>query len=361
MAVEQVWALSVPSEYAAAFTDGEQALSVASTIGGAAGPKDYHLARWFDLAGGVYTLKSVAADAAAWYVGPGDNTYRRFHTSVEADDVTSVSVYLPPGRQRIDIALQNIQSGSSRCFVAFSLSQGGVLVYASDEDDWVQTDSVAIPSRPPLDSELPGIGDERLLLPVFSMLPNWANGINERLEWLTDVMPSEAEVEQRRALRRGPRRSIEASFLRSREKRAWLDNFLVGIGRRLFLVPLWFEQYKVPGGLTIGQTTLTFPADSLAMREFRVDDLVLIIDKDHLNYEVLRVATVTTASDEVELVSGPTRAWPAFSRVIPLRRARILEPTQLGNKTDAVATTSIRFTLTPELVVEAAEPDPLPF
>lgn len=43
--------------------------------------------------------------------------------------------------------------------------------------------------------------------------PNWADGVEERLEWLTDVLTSRSGMEQRRALRVAPRRSFEASFV----------------------------------------------------------------------------------------------------------------------------------------------------
>src|SRR5690606_19561232 len=47
---------------------------------------------------------------------------------------------------------------------------------------------------------------------AWSFAPDWTDGVTESLAWLTDVLTSETLVEQRRALRQAPRRSVQAAF-----------------------------------------------------------------------------------------------------------------------------------------------------
>ena len=188
--------------------------------------------------------------------------------------------------------------------------------------------------------------DERRSLPLFTLMPNWKGGITETLSWLTDVMVSEQNVEQRRSVRRYPRRTFEAGFLRSNENRSRLDNFFTGVGRRLHLMPMWHEQFTLTGpGRTDG--LVVFPAGSLAKREFRMGDLVLCTNGDPAHTFLLTVTMHDALTDSIVLqgvvASGP---WPSGSRIIPLRVARNMEPGALANVADRVAQTQIRFTLT---------------
>jgi hypothetical protein len=220
--------------------------------------------------------------------------------------------------------------------VAFSIWRDGNLVYASGADGWV-FDTAAIP-----DSSVPAPGDPRLALRVFSVLPNWAAGITERIEWMSEVMPSEADVEQRRSQRRFPRRSLEAGFARYDITRARLDAFLTGSGHDEVLVPLWHEQYLLTG--TLG-STLTFPDDTLAMREFFAGDLAIVMGTDPASYELLTVQSVNLGTDTITFASAPVGSWPAGSRVIPLRVGRMLEPVSMQNVAERAATVQMRFFL----------------
>lgn len=186
--------------------------------------------------------------------------------------------------------------------------------------------------------------DARRNLPVFSLTPNWKGGVLERLEWLTDVMSSEIAVEQRRAVRRYPRRSFEANFMRIDGERARLDNFLTGIGRNKFLVPLWHEQFKLPEHVgTLG--VVYFPEGTLVHREFAVGDLVML-STDANRFAILTVTHVEVANDLIALAGlGNVGTWPVGSRITPLRTARILDPVSLSNPSERVGQSQLRFSL----------------
>ena len=318
------------------FANGEKILSVASPFGSAAGRMTFRLARWFDFDGGAYTIKAVADDAAFFYASVDSLNPRAVFSTQLGQGVVQSTVYLPRGRRRMDIVLSNLTTGASPCYVIFSLWKDGNLVYASNGAGWV-FDTALIP-----DSALPDIGDPRRSLRVFSVLPNWAGGVTERIEYLSEVLPSEADEEQRISTRRFPRRSIEASFARHDLTRARLDAFLTGAGRDEVLVPLWHEQYVLPA--TLG-ATLTFPSGSLAMREFFAGDLVIAMNKEAGDYEVLTVETANLSTDTITFEGAPVRTWAAGCRVIPLRVAQMLEPASMQGLTDNAATAQIRFFL----------------
>lgn len=186
--------------------------------------------------------------------------------------------------------------------------------------------------------------DPRRALPVFTLTPNWKGGVLERLEWLTEVLISERAVEQRRSLRRYPRRSFEASFLRADNQRSRLDTFFTGVAHKMMLVPLWHEQFKLGDGRTDG--LVQFPAGSLAKREFRLNDLVLASTGDPDATSLLTVTAIDLPNDTITL--GATSAqgqWPAGTRITPLRRARIIDKATLTNAMAHVGAATLRFEL----------------
>lgn len=333
MPVGPVYEFTPPAPHNTSLVDGELALSVATPLASAAGATTYRLSRWFDFNGGIYTIRSVSADVASWLASITLNNGRVLFNTLIADGVLERTVHIPRGRKRLDILLTNVGSGASSCYVAFSLWQFGKVVYTSSADGWVR-DTVAI-----VDADVPNPGDRRLSFPLFPLMPNWAGGVSERLEWKSEVMGSESDVEQRRSLRRYPRRSIEASFLRKGVARSRLDSFFLGTGKKELLLPLWHEQEYIPA--TLG-ATYTFAAGTLALREFLVGELVVAYASP-TSYELLTVASA--AGDTITFSAAPVGAWPAGTLLIPVRTAQVYDEVRFENQTDNVATVQARFDL----------------
>lgn len=186
--------------------------------------------------------------------------------------------------------------------------------------------------------------DPRRALPVFTLTPNWKGGVLERLEWLTEVLVSERAVEQRRSLRRYPRRSFEASFLRADNQRSRLDMFFTGVAHKMMLVPMWHEQFKLGDGRTDG--LVQFPAGSLAKREYRLNDLVLASTGDPDATSVLTVTAIDLPNDTITLQALSAQGqWPPGTRITPLRRARIIDTATLTNAMAHVGAATLRFEL----------------
>lgn len=340
MAVAPVHELAVPAEFSTFFVNSEAALSVHATLSNAPARKTYYLSKWMPFfEGGEYLIRCVAEDASLWLSTQESNNSRSIHFTKRDSGPQEVTIFLPRGRQRFDIILTNVSivaDAASRCFLAFSIWKAGKLVYTSSGAGWV-FDQAKI-----ADADVPALGDWRLDLPVFTVLPNWANPVLERIAYSTEILPSEADIEQRRALRAQPRRSFEAAFSRHDAARSRLDNFIVGLGKNLCLVPLWHEQYPLQGILG---ATLTFPSTTLEKREFQSNGLCLIMGKNPSNYEVLQIDVVDFDTDTVTFVAAPVKTWGVGDRITPLRTARILDAPSMDHPTDRVGLVSLRFTI----------------
>lgn len=318
---------------AAEFPEGTKVLSVADPIDGGAGDTDFYFSRRLNCPAGNYSIKLVVDDSATVWAGPSMLSTRMV-ASGSIGPATSTDFYLPAGICRFDLIVHN---GSGPCYIAFSLLRNGEPFYTTEAPGWV------VATAPISDEDVPLTEDPRLSLPVFSVLPNWKDGIVERLSWLTDVMTSETGAEQRRAVRRHPRRSLEASFLRQRAQRARLDMFFVGVGEYECLVPLWHEQVKMLDGITAGASGVAFSTNSTHMREFRTGDLVLVNDGNPDDYMLLEVGEVEPS--RFGWKESPGRSWPIGTRIYPLREARIRDAPQLSSHTESVGSVQVRFEL----------------
>lgn len=304
----------------------------------------YYFARMMQLRGGAYTIKIMVDDAATMWLGVDFAASSMYLSVTLGDGETAFDIHLQPGLQRMDMIVQNL--GSGPCGFVMSLWQDGKLIYASAASGWL-VDTFPIP-----DEGVPPAGDARRLMPVYSVLPNWENGVLERIAFMTDVLESETGAEQRRALRVHPRREFEAGFLRKGPNRAMIDSFLTGVGQDLLLVPLWHEAITMKEGIEVGASGVLLETDDTAEREYREDDLVFVNGGDPNVFDILQIAVVE--DNRFTWATLPERSWPPGTRIYPLRTARITETTPMENITEDVATAQIRFSLEEPYVLDAS-------
>lgn len=157
--------------------------------------------------------------------------------------------------------------------------------------------------------------------PVWPFPPNWADGVLERLEWKTDILQGDFEVEQRIPRRLTPRRTLEANFVAYGRSRQLLDSFLNAHSGKVFVVPLWYELSQLTAQASAGTDTLQVDT---RWREFTVGELVLIKKASaEVAWEVGTVESLTDSS--ITLVGNLEGTWPANSLVYPARKARLVE------------------------------------
>lgn len=241
----------VPTAIAASFTSGEKAVAVASPMNSAPARSSYAISRWIYLHSGTYVIRCAAKASATFllntvheHMGERKEQKQLLFTCIASQGVIEREIFVAKsGVRKLDVILRNINAGPDDCYVVMNIRRSGNLIYASDNEGWVASDTGSVAP-----SSMPEMPDYRASLPVFSVIPNWKEGLLERLEYKTNVLTSTSDAEQRRAMRLYPRRSFEASFLREKSVRSRLDTFISGNGHGEFLMPLWHESLRLPYG-----------------------------------------------------------------------------------------------------------------
>lgn len=173
--------------------------------------------------------------------------------------------------------------------------------------------------------------------PVWSIRPNWREGVLERLEWLTDVMVSSVGAEQRRALRLSPRRYIEITVNPTKNERSFLDLTLHNMGSDDWLFPLWWDQGKLVADVEAGDARVEFDN---TYREFLTGGVALIY-KDTFTWEVISIVGQDDEGLDLDVVLDSD--WPKGTKVYPLRLARLPVDTSLSALTSTVGESVLMF------------------
>lgn len=175
--------------------------------------------------------------------------------------------------------------------------------------------------------------------PVWPFEPNWSSTLTEVLEWLTDVMTSPTGSEQRRSLRYFPRRTFEFTLAAGRDERTLLDNLLVTYGAQRWYLPLWHDVNFLDVRLSVnGKIVICSTADT---SEIEPGSIAVLIGDSPYDTELVEIEGVT--SNGMTLVEGVQRAWPANTRIFPVRVARLTDQPQLAKRSDQVVTSEVRF------------------
>lgn len=177
-------------------------------------------------------------------------------------------------------------------------------------------------------------------LVAWTFVPDWTDGVLERLAWLTDVLASGSGAEQRRALRLAPRRSFETRQLVEGRERALLDLSLAGWGARVWALPVWPDVQQLASAVALGAVTV--PCIT-AQRDFYAGGVAVMIGADAFDAEAVEVLSVGTTA--LTLKRPTQRAWAAGARLYPARSAQLLQQPTLHRKTDRLAQVDVAFRL----------------
>lgn len=200
----------------------------------------------------------------------------------------------------------------------------------------------------PLESPTLAVTGRRVV--VFGHAPNWAEPVRERLNWLTDVLTTQAGIEQRIGLRGVPRRALEYSLLtRERHETNRLETLLMGWQSRLFAVPIWTDRQDLAADLALG--SLTIPCATSGY-EFAANGIALLW-RAHDDYESLEIDSVGAAS--LTLKAGTVAAWGAGTRLYPVRLGRLPDRQRLSRETNYHLSGSLAFAFDDNPGVTAAD------
>lgn len=185
----------------------------------------------------------------------------------------------------------------------------------------------------------------------WTFVPDWGDGIRERLTAATDILQSESGVSQRRKLRGSPRREFNGPMYAEGRERQLLDLSLFGWSDRIWSIPIWPDIQLLDVGLG---ADVDFIPCSTQHLDFRAGGLAMLRGEDAFTSETVEILEVLT--NGLQLKRNTQLAWPVGSRIYPARAAQLLEEPSLSKLTDRLMSAEVRF-----LVVEACDwPEWLP-
>lgn len=152
---------------------------------------------------------------------------------------------------------------------------------------------------------------------TWSFKPNWANPVDETLEWMTAIEASQDRTEQRTEQRDAPRRVIEYSAQIKNNDTSLFESAMFGWADRMFALPLWMEPSNLTTAIEVGDTAL---AIATADRSYEANGLVMLYASASA-YEAVEIESV--ADGLVTLKKGVEANWPVGTRVFPVMVARL--------------------------------------
>ncbi|WP_245874727.1 hypothetical protein [Pseudomonas fluvialis] len=186
---------------------------------------------------------------------------------------------------------------------------------------------------------------------AWTFVPDWGDGIEETLTASTDILLSESAVSQRRQLRLAPRREFSGPMYAEGRERQYLDLALFGWSDRIWAMPIWPDIQLLEMAVDVGAEFIQCATEHL---DFRAGGLAMLRGDDAFTSETVEILDVQSTG--LQLKRGTQQAWPAGSRLYPVRTAQLLAEPELSKLTDRLIEASVQF-----LVVEECEwPEWLP-
>ncbi len=181
---------------------------------------------------------------------------------------------------------------------------------------------------------------------AWTAAPDWSgDGVQEDLEWLTDVMIPWSAVEQRRQLRIAPRRTFTFDLYLNDQTRRVVEAMLFSWSSRVWALPIWPDGQLLTSSIVSGVQAIDVNTTG---RDFVAGGLAIIL-ADAVTYELLEIDTIAAGS--LQLKQPVVNAWAMGSaRVYPLRLAQLPSFPEITRSTDTLSTCSPSF-----LIVEPCD------
>ncbi|WP_236200240.1 hypothetical protein [Pseudomonas pseudonitroreducens] len=175
---------------------------------------------------------------------------------------------------------------------------------------------------------------------AWSFVPDWGDSIIERLSASTNILQSETNVEQRRALRTVPRREFQAQMFAEDRERQLLDLALFSWGARTWAMPIWPDIQLLRVAASAGESRITCDTEYL---DFRVGGMAMLRGESAFSYEVVQIEELDAGG--ITLSRPLQQSWRIGSRLYPARSAQLTEQPQLTRLTDRASSAQVSFLL----------------
>jgi hypothetical protein len=175
---------------------------------------------------------------------------------------------------------------------------------------------------------------------LFSVAPDWDEGVAESIEYLTDVLKAYSDNEQRRGLRQLPRRALRfrAAALTAINA-AGMESLVWGWQNQPFGVPWWPDASAMTSDTPAG--SFVIPCNTVD-RQFAPGGMCCIWQNEYL-FEALSVVSVSAGS---VTVSSPTQLnWSASpaTLVMPVFLGRIPDSVEVKRSSSFIDQIDLQF------------------
>jgi hypothetical protein len=272
----------------------------------------------------------------------------------------SINAGLLLSTQVFTIDLYSSFRGADRSWTAYSDTSAGLGVTLDDNppptvvfapnSGATRTLTVTLTGPPSIDGTLDftfdgGIGT--LQIPItanrsvlFPFEPE--SPMVEVLQFLTDILQTRSGKEQRRALRKNPRVTLEYEVITDGNERRLLENLLFDGQPRAFGVPLWYQATGLASDVDVDDTSVL--VNSTAYADYRNGGLAVVWDGAD-NFEALQIASFT--SDTINFDSPFTKSFDRRSaRVMPVVSAVLGERVDQSRWRNQLQRNRVKFQIT---------------
>lgn len=171
----------------------------------------------------------------------------------------------------------------------------------------------------------------------WTILPDWANGVQETLSWSTDVMRASATaVTQHRSLRALPRRGFKFALITEGQAHRAADMLLAGHSG-LWQLPIWHDVQWLNASLLAG--VVAIPC-ATAGYDFVAGGKALLYTAVN-TWEIIAIATVE--ADHLALSAPTVGDYAVGARLYPLRSAQVEDQAQESQFSDNAGARDITF------------------
>ncbi len=177
---------------------------------------------------------------------------------------------------------------------------------------------------------------------MFSLPIDWSGGFKERISYLTEVLKSYSDAEQRRALRGSPRRGFSYQIVTTDARSAaLLDSLLWGWQHLPYGIPIWPDATPLASDVVAG--ALSIPVDT-TNKLFQAGGLCCIW-QDPFTFEACSIVANGVTSNSIAIASPLVNNYAkgAKTLVFPVVLGRLKDDVSLSRYCSAGDTMDLDF------------------
>lgn len=303
----------------------------------------------------VFSPEHAAAQACYKALGPGDYIFERIHILpplsafrfILSRTLVPVEVWNAYRKvtQTVTSVVQGGPSGVSiqTAFtlpITFNPLQSRVYIVEVSADGAPRADNTIHFDFAGLSEPNAAVTGLRLL--PFTISPDWKSGIEDEVAYLTDVMASYDDTEQRMMLREVPDRTLTFDAVAINEREAGLMmSLLYAWQGRSYGVPLWMDGADLAADASAGSVTLQVSTANMTLVP-NVDTVIILADAFTWFASTISAFDATSIS-----LQAPTDKdfTAGHAKVIPIQLGRLPASMPVVRPTNKTATAQVAFDL----------------